>query len=29
MSFLRDWLVNHINGSDKKYSAFFIEKGVA
>jgi len=29
MSFLRDWLVNHINGSDKKYSAFFKEKGVA
>ena len=28
MNFLRDWLVNHILGSDKKYGPFFIEKGV-
>ncbi len=26
--FLRDWLINHINGTDKQYSAFLIEKGV-
>ena len=28
MSFLRDWLVNHINGSDKMYWEFFRSKGV-
>ncbi len=26
--FLRDWLINHINGTDKQYSAFLIGKGV-
>lgn len=29
MSFLKDWLVIHIQGTDKKYSDFFKEKGVA
>ena len=28
MSFLKDWLKNHIQGIDKKYSPFFIEKGL-
>ena len=28
MEFLRDWLVKHILGSDKKYSPFLIAKGV-
>lgn len=27
-SFLKDWLKTHINGTDKKYSNFFIEHGV-
>jgi hemerythrin-like metal-binding protein len=27
--FLKDWLVKHIKGSDKKYHAFFKSKGVA
>jgi len=26
--FLRDWLINHINGIDKAYSSFLIGKGV-
>jgi hemerythrin len=25
--FLRDWLINHINGTDKQYSSFLIGKG--
>lgn len=29
MNFLQDWLLNHINGTDKKYSSFFTSKGVA
>ncbi len=28
MNFLKDWLTKHIMGSDKKYSDFFIRKGV-
>lgn len=28
MNFLRDWLVNHIQGEDKKYGPFFNGKGV-
>ena len=27
LNFLRDWLINHINGTDKQYSSFLIEKG--
>ena len=28
MNFLKDWLINHIQGVDKKYSAFLNGKGV-
>lgn len=28
MNFLKDWLIKHILGSDKRYSRFLIEKGV-
>ncbi|MEA1889724.1 MAG: bacteriohemerythrin, partial [Pseudomonadota bacterium] len=28
LNFLKDWLINHINGTDKEYSSFLIEKGV-
>lgn len=29
MAFLRDWLVNHIQGEDKKYGPFLNGKGIA
>lgn len=28
LDFLREWLINHINGTDKEYSSFLIGKGV-
>jgi hemerythrin len=28
MNFLKDWITNHILGSDKKYGPFLISKGV-
>jgi len=28
IDFLKDWLINHINGTDKQYSSFLTEKGV-
>ncbi|PCJ85655.1 MAG: hemerythrin [Thiotrichaceae bacterium] len=27
-SYLKDWLVHHINGTDKEYSSYLIERGV-
>lgn len=29
MNFLKDWLVSHIQGTDKKFGPFFNEKGLA
>ena len=28
IDFLRNWLINHINGTDQQYSSFLIKKGV-
>lgn len=28
VEFLKDWLINHINGTDKEYSSYLISKGV-
>ena len=28
MHFLKDWLIKHIQGTDKKYSPYFNEKGI-
>ncbi|UZE96293.1 bacteriohemerythrin [Alkalimarinus alittae] len=28
LEYLKSWLINHINGTDKKYSSFLREKGV-
>lgn len=29
MDFLKDWLIKHIKGTDKKYSSFLLSKGVS
>ena len=28
IDYLKQWLINHINGTDKQYSSFLVEKGV-
>jgi len=28
LTFLKNWLIQHVKGTDKKYSAFLIDKGV-
>ncbi|MFW6370001.1 MAG: bacteriohemerythrin [Bacteroidota bacterium] len=28
VDFLKEWIINHIQGMDKKYAAFFKEKGI-
>ena len=28
LEYLSDWLINHINGTDKEYSSYLIERGV-
>jgi len=29
MNFLKDWLINHISGSDKKYGPFLNQRGIS